>query len=158
MDAHKTIVSEEKKSAKMSGTKRKRAKKRSEMSIEELTSVRLSDKAKKQRRRLNLTEDKKEEIRRKDRDRKKENKEQEKICSLLRMRKMRLVQSDEKKESQRQQARDGMRMHRKEGPVRKFKERNKKHEWAVKWKKYLSKNPEISQLEDKKKKKKKKMD
>ena len=142
----------------MSGAERKRAKKRSEMNIEELTSVRVSDKVKKQRRRLNLTEDKKEEIRRKDRDRKRENKEQEKIHSLLRMRKMRLVQSDEKKESGRQQAKDGMRLHRKEGPVRKFKERKKKHEWAVKWKKYLSKNPEISQLEDKKKKNKKKVD
>ena len=65
---------------------------------------------------------------------------------------------DEMKEFARQKAKDGMRMHRKEGALRIFKERNKKHLWAVKWKTYLSKNPDISQLEDEKRKKKKNKD
>ncbi len=163
MDALNTAKSKGKESAKKKGAERKGTnrsltKKRSEMTKEELTCLRKSDKEKKQRSRSNLTEEKKEEIRRKERNRKRENTEQETMNSLLRMRKMRLVQSDEMKEFARQKAKDGMRMHRKEGALRIFKERNKKHLWAVKWKTYLSKNPDISQLEDEKRKKKKNKD
>ena len=163
-DNEKALARKKDAERKRASRARKGTKKRSEMTQEELTLVRELDKKKKQKRRQKLTEEEREEIRDKDRKRKrkrkpeskkdpKEKREKGNISSLLSMRKLRLLQTEEKKSLARQKAKEGMRIYRQEGPVREYKERDKKHKWAVKWKKYLLQNPMICELEEKKKKK-----
>ena len=81
-------------------------------------------------------------------------KERNNLNKLIFMRKQRLLQSEEEKIISRKKAREGMRIFRKEGPIREYLERNKKHVWAVKWRKVLSKNQKLKDLEDKKKQRK----
>ena len=156
-------ISAKKKDAERKQTSRKLkgSKKRSEMTQEELILVRELDRKKAQRRRLKLTREKKEEIKKKDRERKrkpeerrdetKEIREKKKMSSLMSMRKLRLLENEESKALARHNAKEGMRVFRREGPIRDYKERKKKHLWAVRWKKYLIQNPKISELEEKKK-------
>ena len=81
-------------------------------------------------------------------------KERNNLNKLIFMRKHRLLQSEEQKIISRKKAREGMRIFRKDGPIREYLERNKKHVWAVKWRKVLSQNLKLKDLEDKKKKRK----
>ena len=81
-------------------------------------------------------------------------KERNNLNKLIFMRKQRLLQSEEEKIITRKKAREGMRIFRKEGPIREYLERNKKHVWAVKWRKVLSQNQKLKDLEDKKKQRK----
>ena len=83
------------------------------------------------------------------------DKERNNLKKLIFMRKQRLLQSEEEKIILRTKAREGMRTFRKEGPIREYLERNKKHVWAVKWRKVLSQNLKLKDLEDEKKKRKK---
>ena len=83
-------------------------KKRSEMTDEELNKVREIDRVRKQNSNKNLTN---------------QESEKNKIKSLILMRKMRLLQSEEKKSIDRYKARNGMKALRKEGPMRKYVER-----------------------------------
>ena len=164
----KKIKSEEEKlQARKKDAERKRAsralkgtKKRSEMTNEELAHVRKLDRNSKKIRRNNLTMEEKDVIKIKDRKAKqmKRNsltiaqKEKNKIKLLIQVRKHRLLQSEINKSIARYKAKGGMRVIREKGPMRAFSERRKKHVWAVKWKKFLSCNPIIRELEEKKKK------
>ena len=157
-----TCIEEKKLLARKKDSERKRVsralkgtKKRSDMTPEELDHTRQLERIRQKRRRKNLTVQKKEEILKKDREAKQKkralNKEKSKISSLLYVRKHRLMQSEEKKSIARYKARVGMRLCRKEGPLKEFIERKKKHTWAVKWRKFLSQNPKVRELEKKKK-------
>lgn len=180
----KYFDSEDKKTlARKKDTERKRLsrllrppKKRSEMTNEELIRVRESDKVRKQNERMNQTSQEKENNKEKDRKRKArgsqdsnrkakqkqrktltlDEKERKNLETLIHMRKRRLLQTEEMKSLARYKAKVGMRTCRKDGPMRDYLERNKRHVWAVKWRKFLSKNPILRDLEEKKKKKKKK--
>ena len=129
--------------------------KRSEMTAEELAHIREKDRICKKKKRMNLTPEEKEIVKMKDRDRKQKDRTKKKekinVNTVIRMRKHRLLQTDNKKLIARDKAKEGMRVWRKEGPVRDYFERTKKHVWAVKWRKFLSKNPKIRELEEKKK-------
>ena len=135
----------------------KGTKKRSDMTPEELAHMRKLERIRQEKRRMNLSAQKKEEIMRKDREakqRKREaNREKANIKSLIYMRKHRLLQSEAKKSIVRCKARIGMRCCRKEGALKDYVERRKKHIWAVKWRKFLSQNPKLRELDRKKKKK-----
>ena len=156
---------DEKMQARKKDAERKRAsralqgtKKRSEMTNDELAHIRELDRKSKKIRRNNLTSQEKDVIRIKDRNAKqiKRNsltlaqKEKNKIKILIQVRTHRLLQSERNKSVARYKAKEGMRVFRKEGPMREFSERRKKHIWAVKWKKFLSLNPMIKELEEKK--------
>ena len=158
---------DEKMQARKKDAERKRAsralqgtKKRSEMTNDELAHIRELDRKSKKIRRNNLTSQEKDVIRIKDRNAKqiKRNsltlaqKEKNKIKLLIQVRKHRLLQSERNKSIARYKAKEGMRVIRKEGPMREFTERRKKHVWAIKWRKFLSCNPIIRDLEEKKKK------
>ena len=167
-DKNVPTINDEKISAKKKDAERKRtsralkeSKKRSEMTQEELTLVRELDRKRAQRTRIHFTNEKREEIKKKDRERKrkpeersdetKERTEKKKMSSLISRRKLRLLENKESKTLARQNAKEGMRVFRREGPIRDYKERKKTHKWAVRWKKYLIQNPKISELEEKKK-------
>ena len=140
-------------------SRKKRGKKRSEMTPEELEQVRKLDREKKQRRRKNMEKEEKDRIRAIDKERRaeargkmcKKKRDKIKIANLIRMRKNRLMETVEKVQIARNKAKMGMRVLRKEGPMRKYIERNKQHVWAVKWRKFLSQNPKYQKLEEKKK-------
>ena len=148
--ARKKDSERKRKSRALKGTK-----KRSDMTPEELAHTRKLERIRQKRRRENLTAQKKEEIEKKDREAKHKkrasNKEESKINSLIYVRKHRLMQSEEKKSIARYKAKVGMRICRKEGPLKDFIERTKKHIWAVKWRKFLSQSPKFKELEMKKK-------
>ena len=157
-----TYIEENKLLARKRDSERKRVsralkgtKKRSDMTPEELDHIRQLERNRQHRRRINLTVQKKEEILKKDREAKQRkrasNKEKSRIYSLIHVRKHRLMQSEEKKSIARYKAKVGMKICRKEGPLKDFIERKKKHTWAVKWRKFLSQNPEVRELEKKKK-------
>ena len=126
-------------------------KRRCEMTVEELSVARNLDRIRKQKNRMNLTSKEKEDAKLKDRERKKKLRVQSLIC----MRKLRLLQSEQSKSIARYKAKEGMRVRRREGPMREYMERNKKHIWAVKWRKFLSLNPKIRALDGEKKKEEK---
>ena len=134
-------------------------KNRKDMTPEELAHIRRLDRERKQRYRINLNKEKKDKIRVKDRQSKAEarknktekEKDEERITSLIGMRKYRLMESEENRKIARNKAKEGMKILRKEGPIRKYVERARRHVWAVRWKKYLSQNPELKELEKKKK-------
>ena len=75
----------------------------------------------------------------------------ERMAALIGMRKYRLKETKENRKLAKKKAKEGMRILRKEGPIRKYVERSRRHLWAVKWKKFLSQNPEYKELEEKKK-------
>ena len=137
-----------------------RGKRRSDMTPDELAHVRKLDREKHQRRRMKLNLAQKEEIKKKDRERRAEARKQLKndekerigISNLIRMRKYRLMQTEDSKNEAKNKAKKGMRILRKEGPIRKYLERKKKHKWAVKWRRFLSQNPSYKELEEKKQK------
>ena len=81
---------------------------------------------------------------------KQNEKDKEKIAKLISMRKFRLVETEEKKKIEREKAKEGMKVLRREGPIRKYLYRTKRHLWTVKWRKFLSKNPKYRELEEKK--------
>ena len=126
-------------------------KRRCEMTVEELSVARNLDRIRKQKNRMNLTSKEKEDAKLKDRERKKKLRVQSLIC----MRKLRLLQSEQSKSIARYKAKEGMRVRRREGPMREYMERNKKHIWAVKWRKFLSLNPKIRALDGEKKREEK---
>ena len=141
---------------------KKSGKKRKDMTPEKLANIRRLDRERKQRYRMKLNEEEKAKIRVKDRQSRakareimtEKDKDKERINSLIGMRKYRLMESEEKKKLAKNKAKEGMRILRKEGPIRKYLDRTKRHIWAVKWKKFLSQNPEFKELEKKKKMKK----
>ena len=126
-------------------------KRRCEMTVEELSVARNLDRIRKQKNRMNLTSKEKEDAKLKDRERKKKLRVQSLIC----MRKLQLLQSEQSKSIARYKAKEGMRVRRREGPMREYMERNKKHIWAVKWRKFLSLNPKIRALDGEKKREEK---
>ena len=138
-------------------------KRRCEMTVEELSVARNLDRIRKQKNRMNLTSKEKEDAKLKDRERKKKvlkdmkikEKEKLRVQSLICMRKLRLLQSEQSKSIARYKAKEGMRVRRREGPMREYMERNKKHIWAVKWRKFLSLNPKIRALDGEKKREEK---
>ena len=66
--------------------------------------------------------------------------EKERISALIGMRKYRLTETEESKKLAREKAKKGMRILRREGPIRKYLERTRRHVWTVKWRKFLSLN------------------
>ena len=148
--ARKRDAERKRNSRALNGTK-----KRSEMTPEELAHLRDIEKKSKRKKRINETSAGKEIIRMKDKDRKQKdrttNKESFNISTVIHMRKHRLLQSENKKSLARNKAKEGMRVLRREGPLRDYLERNKKHVWAVKWRKFLSQNPKIKELQERKK-------
>ena len=161
--------------------RKKKGKRRTEMTTEELTHIRQLERERKQKRRLELDEEEKEKIRTTDRGRRAEarlrmekeqkekiratererraearkkmdqtEKDKERIAKLISMRKLRLVETEEKKKIAREKAKEGMRVLRREGPIRKYLYRTKRHLWTVKWRRFLSKNPMYRELEAKK--------
>ena len=163
-----TKSEEEKLQARKKDAERKRvsrslkgSKMRSDMTNEELAHIReLDRKRQRRRRRMNQTKQEKDMIKIKDREARKlkrnllttAEKEKHKTKLLIQVRKHRLLQSETNKSIARYKAKEGMRVFRKEGPLKEFSERRKKHIWAVKWKKFLSCNPRIRELEEKSKK------
>ena len=137
-------------------------KKRKDMTPGELAQIRKADRERQQRRRIKLDEQEKEKIRIKDRESRakvmekmtEKEKEKKRVIKVIRMRKYCLMETEEKRKLAQNKAKEGMRILRKEGPIRNYIERNKRHAWAVKWKKFLSQNPEFQELEKKKKLKK----
>ena len=133
-------------------------KNRKDMTSEELAHIRRLDRERKQRYRINLNKEKKDKIRVKDRQSKAEarksktekEKDEERITSLIGMRKYRLMESEENRKIARNKAKEEMKILRKRGQIRKYVERARRHVWAVRWKKYLSQNPELKELEKKK--------
>ena len=137
----------------------KKQKRRMNLSEEEKNKIREKDRKSRAEERKNMEEEEKERIRAIDRVRKaerrkkgrKEDEEKVKINDLIRKRRTRLMETEGEKQLYRDKAKIGMRVLRKEGPMRKYQERNKQHKWAVKWKKFLSQNPMFRELEEKKK-------
>ena len=133
-------------------------KKRCDMTDEELTHVRELDRSRQKRRRSNISIEEKEIIKIKDKkakQRKRDSftqaeKEKVKTDHLIQKRKYRLLQSEKSKTIARYKAKEGMRVLRKEGPIRKFLYRTKRHLWTVKWRRFLSQNPIYRELEEKK--------
>ena len=151
---------EEKLLARKKDVERKRiarAKKKSDMTNEELAHIREADRSRQKRRRMNLSTQEKEMIKIRDRKakQKKRNsltqveKDKANVKLLIQIRKYRLLQSEKSKSIARYKAKLGMRVLRKEGPIMEFSERIKKHIWAVKWRKFLACNPNIRELEKK---------
>lgn len=150
-------------------------KRRSDMSAEELTVARNLDRVRKQKDRtkkkeilgdikIETMEEKKYrkqlENNRKFKQKQRKSltlaeKEMVRVQSVIGMRKFRLLESEQSKSIARYKAKVGMRVCRKEGPMREYTERNRKHIWAVKWRKFLSNNPKIRALDDEKKNRKK---
>ena len=105
-----------------------------------------------------MKEEQKEKVRTNERERRaiarskqtKKAKDKEKFNKLIRMRKHRLLETEESKQCARNKAKEGMKVLRRDGPIRSYLERPKKHSWAVKWKKFLSQNPIYRELEKKK--------
>ena len=136
--------------------------KRKDMTPGELAQIRKADRERQQRRRFKLAEQEKEKIRIKDRESRakvwgkmtEKEKEKERIMNVIRMRKYRLMETEEKRKLAQNKAKEGMRILRKEGPIRNYLERNRRHACAVKWKKFLSQNPKFKKLEEEKKLKK----
>ena len=133
----------------------KGTKKRSEMTPIELAHLREIERKSQRKKRINETSAEKERIRMQDKDKKQKDRTSKKesinIRTVIRMRKHRLLQSENKKSLARNKAKEGMRVLRREGPLRDYLERKKKHVWAVKWRKFLSQNPKIKELEERKK-------
>ena len=65
------------------------------------------------------------------------------------MRKYWLVETEENKKISRKKAKEGMVVLRREGPIREYRERTKRHLWTVKWRKFLSQNPMYRELKKK---------
>ena len=114
-----------------------------DMTPEELAHIRRLDRERKQRYRINLNKEKKDKIRVKDRQSKAEarksktekEKDEERITSLIGMRKYRLMESEENRKIARNKAKEEMKILRKRGQIRKYVERARRHVWAVKWNK-----------------------
>ena len=126
---------------------------------EEKETIRVKDRERRAEARKKLKEEQKEKIRATDRERRanargkltKKAKDKEKLTKLIRMRKNRLTETEESKKIARNKAKEGMKVLRRDGPIRKYFERTKKHSWAVKWRKFLSQNPFYRELAEKKK-------
>ena len=139
--------------------KNKNGKKRKDMTPEELAHFRKLEKDRKQRYRMKLSEEKKDMIRARDSESRakarknlnEKEKKKERLAALIGMRKYRLKETKENRKLAKKKAKEGMRILRKEGPIRKYVERSRRHLWAVKWNKFLSQNPEYKELEEKKK-------
>ena len=129
--------------------KERKQRARLQLNEEEKETIRVKDRERRAEARKKLKEEQKEKIRATDRERRanargkltKKAKDKEKITKLIRMRKNRLTETEESKKIARNKAKEGMKVLRRDGPMRKYFERTKKHSWAVKWKKFLSKNP-----------------
>ena len=136
----------------------RKQRKRMSQSKDESENIRARDRERRAEARKKMDEEKKARIRVIDKERKaeairkmkKEDLEKFRITKLIRMRKYRLMATEGNKQLARNKAKMGMMVLRIEGPMRKYLERNKKHIWAVKWKKFLSKNPQLKELEQKK--------
>ena len=139
----------------------RKQKQRMNQSKEESENIRARDKERRAEARKKLEKEKKAQVRAIDREKKaealkkmkKEDLEKINTPKLIRMRKHRLLETEGDKQIARSKAKLGMRVLRLQGPMRKYLERNKKHIWAVKWKKFLAKNPLLKELEEKKRKK-----
>ena len=136
----------------------RKKKRRLELDEEEKEKIRAKDRERRAEARLRMENEQKEKIRAIARERRAEamkkmkqnEKDKEKIAKLISMRKFRLVETEEKKKIEREKAKEGMKVLRREGPIRKYLYRTKRHLWTVKWRKFLSKNPKYRELEEKK--------
>ena len=136
----------------------RKQKRRLQLNKEEKENIRVKDRERRAEARLRMEKEQKEKIRATDRKRRAEarkkmeqnKKDKERIAKLISMRKYRLVETEEKKKIAREKAKEGMRVLRREGPIKKYLYRTKRHLWTVKWRKFLSKNPMYRELEEKK--------
>ena len=149
------LLNEEEKEKIRAKDREKRAEARKKLEEEQKEKIKAADKERRATARKNMKEEHKEKARANERERREKmtikEKDKKKIIKLIRMRKHRLLESDENKKIARNKAKVGMKVLRRDGPIRKYLERPKKHSWAVKWKKFLSQHPMYQELERKKK-------
>ena len=139
--------------------KERKQKARLGLNEEEKEKIRAKDRERRAEARQKLKEEQKEKIRAIERERRanawgkltEKGKDKENITKLIRMRKNRLIEDEESKRMARNKAKEGRKVLRRDGPMRKYFERTKKHSWAVKWKKFLSQNPMYRVQAEKKK-------
>ena len=139
---------------------------RLQLDEEEKERIKAKDRERRAETRAKMENEQKEEIRAIERKRRAEARkkmdkkelDRERINKLIRMRKNRLLQTEENKKIARDKAKEGMLVLRREGPIREYRERTRRHLWTVKWRKFLSQNPMYRELEQKKMKNKEKLE
>ena len=168
---HLAMTEEERNAARKKDAMRKResraingVKRRKDLSPERLKHVREMERKRWNMNQRNMTEEEREKVREKDRQRKskyrrarnikmkKDNNQSErkKIKHVLRMRKARLLLSEEMRILERIKAQEGMVALRKVGRLRKYMQRKKRGFCEMKWNKFLAENPKFMALEEKK--------